>query len=77
MKNPKNNTPIIYNLFAISLFFFLVSIHKTRASDDPFGDPDFFGSDPGNAPIDNPYFWVLMLIMGVIIGYKRFKSNMT
>jgi hypothetical protein len=38
------------------------------------------GGNPNNAPaghIDTPYFWVLMLIMGVIIGYKRFKSNMT
>lgn len=77
MKNPKNNTISIRNSITVCLGAILLTTQATLAQgDNPFGDEDFF-NDPGNAPIDNPYFWVLLFLIGGYIAYKKLQPKTT
>ena len=77
MKNPKQNSTFICNRFNLSLVaLFITSQTLLAQGDNPFGDPEFF-NDPANTPIDTPYFWVLLFIIGVFIAFIKFKPKFT
>ena len=82
MKNPK--TRINFNTYKAiafcSLFLLSSQISFANEDDNPFGlGEDGTGgfSDPFDNPIDTPYFWALLFLLGVYIAYKKLQPKTT
>ena len=35
------------------------------------------GGNPNDAPIDTPYFWALLLLLGAYVAYKKLQPKTT
>ena len=35
------------------------------------------GGNPNNAPVDTPYFWVLLFLLGAYIAFKKLQTKTT
>ena len=66
----KNKLRFMYLL----LFFWLLSTPLMYA--DPGFGTDNDPGEPAN-PIDTPYFWALLFLLGVYIAYKKLQPKTT
>lgn len=49
-----------------------------RADDvDDFLNLPGGGGDPAESPIDTPYFWVFLLLLGAYVAYKKLQPKTT
>lgn len=73
-KSANKSNLVKVGLLTISLLFTL----NVFANDDwddimlPGG-----GGNPNDAPIDSPYFWVLLFLIGGYIAYKKLQPKTT
>lgn len=77
MNSNQENTIIKKSFFSyILLFLLIVPAPKMFADDiDDFLGIPGGGFDPANAPIDTPYFWALLFLLGVYIAYKKLQPK--
>lgn len=76
-KNKKGKTGKSSIIKLIILTTSLLSSLTVFANDLDDILPPGDGGNPNNAPIDTPYFWVLLFIIGVFIAFIKFKPKFT
>ena len=72
MKKMKNKFTL-----KIVLPLFLLSQTIVLANDDIGPIIDDMDPNPEDTPIDTPYFWALLLLLGAYVAYKKLQPKTT